>query len=723
MRGLLLFFVLTYYPVLSQIDTLIACKPGNSTTNILDFSVEDMLYTEVETASKNKEKIQDAPGIITLITGADIQKMDALNLLQVLERLVSVYITGSVLFPENVISIRGDATVHYNNHVLVLINGRPLRESLGGGIRMAFYTQFPVSAIQKIEIIRGPGSVLYGTGAFVGVVNVITNKVEKNQLNAKVSAGSFQRWQPQLHALLNKSNISVNFAANAVNDNGWPFTAKDASSAERTINMAQKGVGGYLAVNTKQLTTQFYYGKSQQNAMYFGGAWNTADVVNKNGDTLKNQPFDYVADNQICFADVGYQFKVNQYWKSDVNITYNYMKINELAVGAVDDIARASTNDVQAEITQYFQLSRYTKWTAGAVVGYNSGRQVFPISVTLPKSAENPLGLGGYFSYNIFNKNLGSNPNPYNIIPPYGEWWQAGYLQSEIFLTQKWKVVMGVQANKAPKILIDFVPRFTLLYNPNSQFTIKLLYGRAFRFAAANERFIKVDFVQGNDKLIPEKIETVEWGTFWQNEKGNIMIGNAFFYSRQFNRIARNLQFLDSVRQQEAYTNEGTRVSYGAEPEVTIGFAAKWQWTMNALLMNSYDVQTSTISFGETQTTRIVNPQRMPMYQIKVSCNWQPINGVGVNAFYGFFGNNAATPANKTTPVVNPSISNMHLLNVSLNCKPQLLAKKGKINYYFSVSSQNVLNQKMYMPDLQNRVNSIPARSGRVVYFHVGVSI
>ena len=76
----------------------------------------------------------------------------------------------------NVPAVRGDLPTHTNNHTLLLINGRPVRESNSGGWNFPVYMAYPIDMIERIEFVRGPGSVLYGTNAYTGVINVITKE-------------------------------------------------------------------------------------------------------------------------------------------------------------------------------------------------------------------------------------------------------------------------------------------------------------------------------------------------------------------------------------------------------------------------------------------------------------------------------------------------------------------------------------------------------------------
>ena len=80
------------------------------------------------------------------------------------------------------VAARGDQTQINGGHILFLINGRPTREVLEGGIVSDLLEAFPVGILERIEVIKGPGSVLYGSDAFSAVVNLITQKAVTNEV-------------------------------------------------------------------------------------------------------------------------------------------------------------------------------------------------------------------------------------------------------------------------------------------------------------------------------------------------------------------------------------------------------------------------------------------------------------------------------------------------------------------------------------------------------------
>ena len=89
----------------------------------------------------------------------------------------------------SVIASRGDQVMPSSSHILFLINGRPVREVLEGGIKSEIYESFPVTVIDRIEVIRGPGSVLYGSQAFSAVINVVTKSPDINSVTVSGALG------------------------------------------------------------------------------------------------------------------------------------------------------------------------------------------------------------------------------------------------------------------------------------------------------------------------------------------------------------------------------------------------------------------------------------------------------------------------------------------------------------------------------------------------------
>lgn len=136
-------------------------------------SIEDLLEMPVSIASKNQGTVQDAPGIVSVVTEEEILNAGARDLIDVL-RLVPSYDFGIDIANNLGVGIRG--SWGFEGKVLVLVDGIEMNERRYASYE--FGQHFPVDHIKRIEIVRGPGSVIYGGAAKLGVINIITKQAE-----------------------------------------------------------------------------------------------------------------------------------------------------------------------------------------------------------------------------------------------------------------------------------------------------------------------------------------------------------------------------------------------------------------------------------------------------------------------------------------------------------------------------------------------------------------
>ncbi|WP_437530198.1 TonB-dependent receptor [Sorangium sp. So ce726] len=154
----------------------------------IDISLRQL--EEVEAASRTAEAVEDAPGSVTIISGQELRAMGYPTVAEALRGMRGVYTTYDGTYSWvgiRGISIPGD----YSNRVLVLLNGHSINDTWDG---LAFADQSArtdLEDVERIEVVRGPGSLLYGTGAFVGVINIVT-KGRPTSFGAGVGVGAAQ---------------------------------------------------------------------------------------------------------------------------------------------------------------------------------------------------------------------------------------------------------------------------------------------------------------------------------------------------------------------------------------------------------------------------------------------------------------------------------------------------------------------------------------------------
>lgn len=143
--------------------------------DFFSMSPEQLANVSVSIASGTAKPVYQSAAVTSVITAEQIKAMGATELSQVLETVPGLHVSIQAVTNDPVYSMRGIAN-GVNNQVLVLMNGT--RYSVpykGSGLQGM---ELPVEAIQQIEVIRGPGSALYGADAFAGVINIVTKKAK-----------------------------------------------------------------------------------------------------------------------------------------------------------------------------------------------------------------------------------------------------------------------------------------------------------------------------------------------------------------------------------------------------------------------------------------------------------------------------------------------------------------------------------------------------------------
>ncbi|MES2325592.1 MAG: TonB-dependent receptor [Pseudomonadota bacterium] len=145
----------------------------------------------VSIATGSEQPLARVPAVASVITARDIAAMGATDLDQVLESVPGVHVSVWSAPLNPLYQFRGIVNA-YNSQVLVLVNGVPITSAFLGNRGQA-WGGMPLENVARIEIIRGPGSALYGADAFSGVINVITkNASAAAGVEVGVRAGSFR---------------------------------------------------------------------------------------------------------------------------------------------------------------------------------------------------------------------------------------------------------------------------------------------------------------------------------------------------------------------------------------------------------------------------------------------------------------------------------------------------------------------------------------------------
>jgi len=140
----------------------------------------------VVTATKTEKKVEDAPGSITVITQEELKKQNIETVDDAFETLSGIFVKRNKGLMDSTASVRMRG-FRGDQYTLVLLDGQPLNDAYTGGLE---WGMLPVSNIERIEVIRGAASALYGGNAMGGVINIITKTPKKPELEATAGYGS-----------------------------------------------------------------------------------------------------------------------------------------------------------------------------------------------------------------------------------------------------------------------------------------------------------------------------------------------------------------------------------------------------------------------------------------------------------------------------------------------------------------------------------------------------
>jgi len=169
------FFFLIFF--LLSCNTL-AFEYDDDPSDFLSLSLEELMNVEIKTGSLFSSTAKESPSAITVISQEAIEKSGAKKLAHLLEQ----HVPGMILMTHSEgekIGLRGHIAAE-NYKLLLLVNGKNVTNMVYEGV-ITEIDQWELGDIERVEVISGPGSVTYGTGAIAGVINIIT-KTSKSSL-------------------------------------------------------------------------------------------------------------------------------------------------------------------------------------------------------------------------------------------------------------------------------------------------------------------------------------------------------------------------------------------------------------------------------------------------------------------------------------------------------------------------------------------------------------
>ncbi|TNE76076.1 MAG: TonB-dependent receptor [Gammaproteobacteria bacterium] len=580
------------------------------------------------------QPIAKAPAVASVITSEEIERMGARDIDEVLETIPGLHVARDSQGHNPIYTFRG-IYASFNPQVLMLVNGIPLT-NLFRGDRNVVWGGMPVESIARIEVIRGPGSALYGADAFAGVINIVTEAADgSDKFEAGARYGTYNTKDYWLSKKGAVGNVAYYASFEAQKTDGFNekiksdaqslldmYTGTSASLAPGSINMQRENYDGRLELVYENFTLRAGL-QSRNNA---GDGVGVAEALSE----------DNRLSSQRINTDLTYEndsFTENL----SIKIQASYLQTSQEVEGDLVLYPEGSTGPF---FTAPYFPTPYSDGVIGNPEVYERHSR-FNFSGIYRGFQKHEIGVGaGYYYGDLYkvkeSKNYGVNPYTLGLILPDDPVVDVSdtpfafltederennyfFVQDVWQLANDWELTAGVRYDHYSDFGDTVNPRLALVWSTTRNLTTKFLYGEAFRAPSfAQTRALFNPLFQGNADLDPEELKSYEIAFDYRAGYNLTFNLNAFYY--EWEDI---IQFVPAPGGSQAQ-NAGEQTGHGLE------FEAHWQATDKLELIGNVAWQKSedknlhkdAANSPEKQIYLQADWEFLPFWHMNVQTNW-----------------------------------------------------------------------------------------------------
>lgn len=505
-------------------------------------SIEDLLGVEVVTAaSKFPQEVKEAPASITIVTADEIRRYGHRTLADILRSVRGFYTSYDRNY--SYVGFRGFGRPgDYNTRVLLLVDGHRLNDPIYDMAPIG--TDFPidVSLIERVEVIRGPGSSLYGTNAVFAVINVVTRTAAQQKgIQAETFGGSLGTRAASVsvgHVFGGRRELLVAGSLHAANG------GKNLYYPEYD----QGGPGQGIAADLDHDESKNVFGSLAIGHFSFAGAAVSRSKQVPTGafDAVFGDDRLKVADDR-AYLSASYESPVRRGWSVTGRLGYDYYGyegVFPFDYGEPEPVLwldHARSHVVSGEITTRRRFAGGHLVTMGAEV-----RRQFQNSM----SADDNTGR------------IVDIQRPGVIL--------GAYIQDEVRVFPWLLLNAGARVDRYPTFGSRATPRAGVVLLPRTQTAIKFLYGRAFR--APNPYELYYYSAMAGRTLEPEEVRNSEvvWEEYISNRVRTAVTGFRYRADMIIEQASIDVEFVGA---DIYFRNAGAVEGTGFEAEVEVKLA------------------------------------------------------------------------------------------------------------------------------------------------------
>lgn len=481
--------------------------------DLASLSLEQLVEAQIQTvqaASKHEQKTTEAPSAVTVLTRTDLQQFGYRTLGDALRSVPGFYVTSDRGY--EYLGVRGmNRPGDYGSRMLLMLDGNRVNDPVWDQASSAGDFPLDLDLVERIEVVRGPGSALYGNNAFFGVVDVLPRRGRDVGTEAAFTAGSFDTYSGRVsvgHEFTNGTDLLVS------------GSYLDSQGHERLFSPEFRGVNnGWAEGLDAERRGQMYAAVSHEDFRLQGGF----------GEREKAMPtapygslFD-IAPNRItdehAWAQLKYDHEFESEWELNGRLYFNHYRFDGFAPFDGTDVYRPG----ETVFNRDFSMAR---WWGGEL---RASRTFFERHYVT-------LGVEGRHDAEIHQENYFLDPRVTVSDTTTRNHSYGLYLQDEYTLLSNLRLDAGIRYDEFSSFGSTWNPRAGLLYSPTKKSTFKLLYGQAFRAPNAAElNYAGVGYRQ-NHSLRPETIRSYELR--WEQQVLNpLRWSTSLFYNQLEDQI------------------------------------------------------------------------------------------------------------------------------------------------------------------------------------------
>lgn len=544
-------------------------------TDIFALSLEEL--TQIKIATKHNQTIYSSPSSVYVITRQQIKEMGITNLQALLNFVPGFQSTRDVeQGTANRISSRGRSTA-LSESVLVQLDGKKLNDLYTGGISL-LNRILNIGNVEQVEIIRGPGSALYGSNAFLGVINIIT-KSGHNEVNIAVSQPNQVSSDISYFHQFSQEN-ALDIYLSFFNDNGDKYNLTDINGITDIVGDPVAGIDFYLKHSLNNwLFTGRYMERELQDFLALGSIGN-----NINNEDSQQWSFSSEYNGKIS-NDLNYSLLLSHSrdrWETlallipkDVEIFPGFSLTNNFVGGP---FLKSQNNKASLNFTYQIRDNH--------LLSFGSSYEKAHISDVHTATTHDLFTLEEYEKPIKLINDDSFNDNKSREITSI-------YLQDQIHIDQHWELTAGIRYDTYSDFGSSTNPRLALVWKQQEKNSFKLMYGTAFRapnFLELYDRNNYVDF--GNINLNAEEVETIEVSWLKSNIDWHFELTAFSNTYKHLITLSQPVEHPENPFFSPSFINNDGQKSRGIESELQYKFSSQfmvkviWNWFSNGSDIN-----------------------------------------------------------------------------------------------------------------------------------------